>query len=120
MEKSVGEVLNESGLRTKLREKVFQIDRLESLDSLRDLTLVRMELNELVCIIWYEGIATQELYPHIRTNLIKRGVIEHRNIFDLDCSNYGQNDDYEEVKFGVSENSVQVVLKAYNPNYRRR
>jgi len=54
MDKFVREVLNETGLRAKLREKVPQIDRLENLDSIKDLTLTRM-IAEPILMLRYEG-----------------------------------------------------------------
>lgn len=120
MRKFAHEVLNNSGVREALRQRVSQIDRLESLDSLRDLRLTRMEVGEEnpIFTAFYKGIASNELYPHVRANLIKRGVINRGNAIDSGISNKGQPDEYESVRFGVSGNYIQVVLKAYNPNYK--
>lgn len=117
MERFVREVLNETGLRTKLRQKVPQIDRLESLDSLRDLTLTRL-ITEPVFMAFYEGIASSDLYPHVRANLIKKGVVTRNNLLDSSIGNKDKADEYEQVRFGISGNSIQVVLKAYNPTYQ--
>jgi len=117
MEKFAREVLNETGLRPKLREKVPHIDRLENLESLRDLSLTRM-VTEPVFMVWYEGTASQELYPHVRAKLIKSGIINRNNALDSSVQNKNQQDEYEQVRFGISGNSIQVIVKVYNPDYK--
>lgn len=112
------ECLNETGLRLKIREGVPHIDRLESLDSLRDLTLTKI-VTDPIFLVWYEGIATNELYPHIRANLIRMGVINRDNALNSSVKNKGQQNEYEQVRFGVAGSSIQVVVKAYNPNYKQ-
>ena len=58
MKKFAQEVLNTSGIRTTLRQRVSQIDRLESLDSLHDLRLTKMDVGEEnpIFMAFYEGI----------------------------------------------------------------
>ena len=113
-------ILNTSDVRASIRHMVSQIDRLENLLSLRDLRLTRMEVGEEnpIFMVIYEGIASTELYPHVRANLIKQGVINRGNALDSRTGNRGQSDEYESVRFGISGNSIQVVLKAYNPDYK--
>ena len=119
MKQFAQEVLNTSGVRETLRQKVAQIARLESLDSLLDLRLTRMDVGEEnpIFMAFYEGIATPDLYPHVRANLIKKGVIGRNNNIYSGIENRGRTDESETVKFGISGSSIQVVLKAYNPNY---
>ena len=114
-------VLNDSGVRDVLKQKVPQIERLESLDSLNDLRLTRMDVGEEnpIFMAFYEGIATDDLYPHVRANLIKQGVINRGNALYSSCKNRGQSDEYESVRFGVSGSSIQIILNAYNPKYQR-
>jgi len=118
IEKFTREILNETRLRSKLREKVPSIDRLENLDSLRDLSLTRMQTKSPF-MVWYEGTASHELYPHLRANLIQSGVINRNNTLDSSIKNKDQQDEYEEVRFGVLGNSIQVIIKAYNPDYKK-
>ena len=117
LEKFTREVLNESGLRSKLREKIPHIDRLEGLDSLRDLSLKTI-ITVPLFKVWYEGIASQKLYPHVMANLIKRRVINRNNALDSSVENKGQQDEYEQVRFQVSENAIRVTINAYNPDYQ--
>ena len=119
MKQFAQEVLNTSGVRATLRQKVSQIDRLESLDSLRNLRLTRMDVGEdnPIFMAFYEAVASQDLYPHVRANLIKKGVLGRNNVLNSSIKNRGQADEYETVGFCVSGSSIQVCLKAYNPNY---
>lgn len=121
MKQFVSDVLNTSGVRDVLRQKVPQIDRLESLDSLRDLRLTRMEVGEenLLFMACYEGTATVDLYPNVSDNLVEQGVINKENVLDYFRVNMGESDEHETVRFGVSNNSIQVFLKVYNSGYQR-
>jgi hypothetical protein len=121
MKRFVNGVLNTSGVRDVLRQKVPEINRLEELAYIRDLRLTRMEAGEEspIFMALYEGIASSDLYPHVRANLIKYGVINRGNVIDSSSRNKGRPDEYESVSFGISGSSIQVVLKAYNPSYKR-
>lgn len=112
-------VLNTSGVRETLRQRVAQIDRLESLEGLKDLRLTGLQVSENnVCLIDYQAIASQELYPNVRARIIEKGVVTRNNIIRTSVDNKGQTDESEGVTFGVSGNSIQVYLKAYNPDYK--
>ena len=119
IKKFAQEILNTSRVRDLLRQRVSQIDRLESLDSLHDLRLTKMYVEEdMILMADYEGIATTDLYPQVRTNLMRLGIIGKNNVIGLDIANKGQSDEYETLLLGFSGNRIQVVLKAYNPKYR--
>ncbi len=119
MQQFVREVLNISGVREGLRQKVEGIDKLESLDGLRDLRLTRLSVAEgNIFMADYEAVASQNLYPHLRARLIESGVITEHNALRSGTGNKGRPDEYESVVMGWSGNSIQVALKAYNPKYR--
>lgn len=120
MQQFAREILNTSGVRDVLRQKVEGIGRLESLEGLRDLRLTRMSVAENnIFMADYEAIASQSLYPHLRARLIENGVITEHNSLRLGTGNRGQPDEYESVVMGWSGNSIQVSLKAYNPDYKK-
>ncbi len=119
MQQFAREVLNTSGLRDVLRQKVEGINRLESLDGLRDLRLTKMSVAEdNIFMADYEAIASQSLYPHLRARLIENGVITEHNALRSGTGNKGQPDEYESVVMGWSGNSIQASLKVYNPDYK--
>ena len=68
--------------------------------------------------ILHQATASQDLYPHVRANLIKRGVTSKGNVLRSGTGNQGKPDEYESIGFGVAGNSIQVFLKAYNPDYK--
>ena len=50
--------------------------------------------------------------------MIKRGVTSKGNVLRSGTGNQGKPDEYESIGFGVAGNSIQVFLKAYNPDYK--
>lgn len=115
-------ILNTSGLRETLREKVRQIDRLESLDGLRDLRLTRADFREekAVCELHYEGTATEDTYPHVRTYLINEGVVNKNNVMTHRPQNKGQPDEYVSVSMHLQASGgfITIRLKTYHPEYK--
>ena len=117
MNQVVQAVFNESGVRQVLREQFPRIDKLESLDSLRDLKLTGINLREDVSYVglWYEGVATDDLYPHVRARMIETGIANKNQITLREIGSKGTNEEYEKLHF--SFDGVQMFLKVFNPNY---
>ncbi len=120
LEQLYQEVLNESGLRKILREKIPQLDKLEKLEDIKDLKLSGVKIREnLAFVIFYEGTALKESYPHIARKLIERGVIKLDNIRVANLSNPKKSGEWEEFYIGLLQNSLQIFLKVYNPDYQK-
>src|SRR3989338_1605011 len=118
MEQFAREVLNTSGVRDVLRQKVEGIDRLESLDGLRDLRITKMSVAEdNIFMADFEAIVYQSLYTDMRAKFFESRYITGHNALKSETRNRGQSDEYESVVKGWSGNSIQVSLKVYNPDY---
>ena len=114
-------ILNTPEVRNVLRQQIEGIDRLESLDGLKDLRLTKLSVAENdIFAVNYEAVASTELYPYLRARLIEKGVIKKQNIIRTNIGNKGQPDEFEQVSMGFSGSSIQVTLKAYNPKYGGR
>ena len=89
-------LLNQSEIREGLREQLPKIDKLESLDGLRDLRLT--------------GINARE------DGFFEKGIASKNKIVRLRVRNEGTSNEYEEVQ--ISFSSAQTILKVYNPDYQ--
>jgi len=109
-----------SEVRKALRKNVPQINELEDLAGLKNLELIRVDTKEKIVIIFYEGIASQELYSNINEKLIEKKVIREDNLMNFLISNKGQDNEYKKIHMSLDfpDYDVQVFLKAYNPNYK--
>jgi hypothetical protein len=107
-------------IREILRKNVPQINKLEHLADFKNLKVVSVNAKEKVVVIFYEGIASQELYPGVGEKLIEKEVISKDNLINSRIGNKGQYDEYGEVHMNlyVLGYSVRIFLKAYNPNYK--
>ncbi len=111
------DILNTTGVRPILRKSTQEIERLESLDSLRDLRLTSLSTDSFIGLS-YEATATSAMYPHVRAKLIEAGVIKRHNVVGTRVGNQGQSDEYESLHLAFHGSSVQAFLKVYNPNYQ--
>jgi len=109
-----------SEVRKTLRKNIPQINKLESLADLENLKLIGVNDKGKISIIFYEGIASQELYPDVGGKLIEKKVIREDNLMNSWIINKGQSNEYEEVYMNLDfpGYSVWVFLKACNPNYK--
>src|SRR3989344_6773569 len=115
MDEFIQNLFNKTGLREFLRKRFPEIEKLETLYSLKDLRLTRIDANEDFPFIFldYEAIATKDLYPNVRARLIELGFNNLR--VDL------KEKEYESVTFFLNENNhkgAEVKLKVYNPDYK--
>ncbi|MDO8508165.1 MAG: hypothetical protein Q7S27_00605 [Nanoarchaeota archaeon] len=112
------EILNEGEIRAKLRGRVPLIGRLERLEDIKNLSMISLNAGvDKILMVDYSGIASLDLYPNIRANLIRKGVIKNHNWLNSGIENKGQYDEYKELALGVLGNMIQVRLKLYNPHY---
>src|SRR3989344_6660190 len=114
MDEFIQNLFNKTGLREFLRKRFPEIEKLETLDSLKDLRLTRIDASEDFPFIFldYEAIAAKDLYPNVRARLIELG-------FDNIRSNPKEKG-YESVTFFLNGNNhkgAEVKLKVYNPNH---
>jgi hypothetical protein len=109
------ELLNPE-IREVLRRRIPQIDQLELMVGFRDLKLTELSANETTFLVKYEAIASDSLYPHVRSRLMERGI---KGIIGTDLKNKGRIDEHETVIWEDSGYSIMIFLKAYNPNYKR-
>ena len=109
-----------SEIRKTLRKNVPQINKLEGLTDFKNLKLIEVNDKGKISIIFYEGIASQELYPNVSKKLIEKEVIRKDNLMDSWIVNKGQPNEYEEVYMDLDfpDYGVLVLLRAYNPNYK--
>lgn len=95
--------------------------RLESLDTLVDLTPVGMEYDKktstvvLVC----EAIGTLGSYPNVRNMLRRRGVGDESSIWPIGDGGQQDRKTWEKVGIAYSDGSVHYVihLKVFDPDY---
>ena len=113
----LGALLNESGIREALREQFPHLDRLESLDSLKDLRLTRIDArgDESFVVLSYEATATEGFYPNVRTRLVAEGIGSKNNVTVTKEGCKGTSEEYERVRISFSDS--QTILKVYNPGY---
>ena len=106
--------------RKALRKNVLQIDNLENLTDLKNLKLKLVDVKEEIVMIFYECIASRELYPNIGEKLIEKEVIRKDNLINFWLDNKGEYNEYEEVcmRLDFPKYKVRVFLKAYNPDYK--
>jgi len=109
--------LSERELRQKLRQEIPQIDKLENLEYIRDLSLKKIETDP-VTSIWYEGTVSPETYSHIRKSLTENGVIVKNKSCDTFELNEDQPSGYKQIKFGASGTSIKFILTIRNSNHK--
>jgi hypothetical protein len=112
-------LLNQSGIREALRKQFPKIDKLESLDGLRNLRLIGIDArdDDTNLLLFYEAVATEDFYSHVRTRLIDEGVGSEDNIIVKAICCKGTSNEYERVM--LSTNDFQAFLKVYNPSYEQ-
>ena len=103
-----------------LRKNVPQINKLERLFGPKNLKLMKVNSKGKIAIIFYEGIASQELYPGVGEELIKSKVIREDNLMGSRIVNKGKDNEYEKVRMSLDygDCGAWVFLKACNPNYK--
>lgn len=109
-----------SEVRKALRKNVPQINKLENLVDLKNLELIKVDTKEKIVIIFYEGVASRELYPDVGEKLIEKEVISKDNLINSWTGNRGQDNEYRRVHMSLDFPGyrVQVFLRTYNPNYK--
>jgi len=108
-------------IKKALRKNIPQINKLEDLADFKNLKVIRVNAKEKIVVIFYEGVASQELYPDVGEKLIEKKVISKDNLINSRIANKGQDNEYEEVYIGLNLPDyyrVRVFLTAYNPNYK--
>ena len=117
MKMEMDKLLNQSGIREALREQLPHIDKLESLDGLKDLRLTGINVrdDESFMGLHYEAIAAEGFYPHVRARLIDEGIGSKNKVTRLRVRNKGTSNEYEIVQISFSD--AETILKVYNPDY---
>lgn len=110
------QILNQSGLTKILQEKIPQLGKLERLEGLNFLRLTEMKTGDIL-ILSYTGVASKSLYPAINKQLVEKDIIKLSNLLNSEITHEGHPDEYQKIHLGFSENSIQVFLRVYNPNY---
>jgi hypothetical protein len=106
-------ILNNSGLRETLREKMPVIDSLESLDGLMELQLTSIKTHRYLNL-FYEATAMPDFYPDVKLKLAGAGIAES-NLLDTGRRNEGKINEYEWVNIGNLDDAAQIFLKVYKP-----
>jgi len=110
------ELLNgKKNVRQFLRDNFPFIERLESLDSLKDLKLTGISVDKGFIGAEYEATAAPEIYPHVKKNLVAAGITNKNNFitYKIDKGNFSE---YIGVRFHLSK--IIADLKLYNPHYK--
>ncbi len=119
-QKSSAMVLDTSEVRKALRKNVPQIDKLENLAGLKNLELKLVDDTKRTVLIFYECVASQELYPNVGEKLIEKEVIREDNLMNSWIDDKGKYNECMTVHMGLDfpGDDVLVWLMAYNPNYK--
>ena len=110
-----------SEIKEILRKNVPQINKLENLADFKNLKLMNADVKGKIVVIFYEGVASWELYPDVSKKLIEKEIISKDNLINSWTGNKGQCNEYEKVYMDLDfpGYSVWVFLRAYNPNYKQ-
>jgi len=113
-------LLEADDARTFLREKIPALNRLENLVGLSGLELKEVYAHPAspTTRLFYEGLASPDLYSHLLDHLIGQGITDPNNIIETDCQDLGKSRESAQVLFGLYDNSVHISLKVYNSRYR--
>ena len=105
-----------------LRKNVPQINKLVGLTDtdFKNLKFMGVNAKGKISIIFYDGVASQRLYPNVSEKLIEKKVIREDNLMNFQIVNKGQDNEYEEVRMSLDflEYGAWVFLRAYNPDYK--
>jgi len=115
---NIDTLLNESGIRETLREQFPHLDKLESLDCLKDLRLTGIKTHGSFIGLDYEATATEDFYPHVRSKLIEKGIGSKNSVSVHAIGCKGTGNEYEEVQ--ISFSGAQTFVKVYNPEYNKK
>lgn len=112
---------DESKIRKTLRKNVPQINKLENFAGLKNLKVIMVDDKKEIVTIFYEGIASQELYPNVSKKLIERKVIREDNLINSWMGDKGKYNECMNVHVGLDfpGYDVSVLLRIYKPNYKK-
>lgn len=123
LEQLSNDILNAASLRDALRREIKAVGRLERLEGVRDFDLRNVDIvrGSPFIDVGYDGIATEDFYPRVKSKLIKAGVVDRRRIVGVNGFHFneGQPDEYEEVTIQESAGWIRMGLRVYNPGYVR-
>ena len=92
-----------------LRVNIPEVQKIESLDILKDLKLIRqIDLDEIV-ILQYEATAP-DLFPAVRKNFIEMGIVKKHNVSWTGIKNKGTADERYEIMLCFYGASLQIYL----------
>ncbi|HJX05793.1 MAG TPA: hypothetical protein VJ461_03720 [Candidatus Nanoarchaeia archaeon] len=95
-----------------LRANVPEIQRIEALDELHDLKLVKqVNLNDIL-ILQYQATAPT-LFPAVRQRLIDRGIAKRHDMLHTSVRNKGTQDEVYNVTMGFYGNTLQISLDVH-------
>lgn len=93
-----------------LRENIPEIQRIESLDDLQDLELVKeTDLPDMVLVLRYKA-NTPSLFPAVRQRLLDKNVAKKHNMLHTSLRNRGTLDEFYRVTMGFYGNRLLISL----------
>ena len=86
------------------------------------LTGLTIEKKSSGVTVFYTAVASPEVYPHIRSRLIEKGVIKKHEVYNLGLKLPGTSQNYEEMRliWGHEGINVHAWLKVFEPRYEEK
>ena len=95
-----------------LRANIPEIKKLESLDDLKNLKLIKQNDMSVILILEYEANAPT-LLPAVRQRLIEKGMGKEHNMLHTSIKNKGKPDEAYNIMMGFYGNKLQISLDVY-------
>ena len=92
-----------------LRANFPEVQRIESLDVLKDLKLIKQTDLDCIVVLEYEATAP-DLFPAVRKNFIERGIVKRYNVSWTGIKNKGTADERYEIMLCFYGASLQIYL----------
>ncbi|MBT3985473.1 hypothetical protein HOD38_05265 [archaeon] len=95
-----------------LRLNVPEIQRIESLKELEDITLLKETDGGIVFVLEYD-IKAPALFPHVRKKIIESGIAKRHNVLNTSVENEGTPEEIYSIVLGFYGNDLQIHLKVH-------
>lgn len=95
-----------------LRTNVPEVQRVEALDDLQNLKLVKQSDLDIILMLKYEATAPT-LFPAVRQRLLDRDVAKRHNMLYTSLKNEGTPDEVYNVTMGFYGNRLQISLDVH-------
>lgn len=113
-------LLSQSNVADIVVQLVPFVRRLQDLDEIRSFRMTYAGFGEKTpfLLFKYDGIATSELYPRVHENLETLGVTNGAKCVYNKPQSIGTPQEHQSLTYMLEEDSIQVCLRVFNPQYR--